>query len=192
MMFIYLSMTQRVVSLLLVAVFMYGITFYPLWMWYKLQREGFAVASYETDDMTAPDEMVVKVPMAMPYHTDWNAPRESSGLMEVNGEFYTITSKDYRQDTLYFYCFKNQNAREIFGALSGFVQDISQDDAMQSPNSPIAGIIKLFKKDFVTPSHFTFKPGITTLMYAGANPVFSCLPIYTSASSVPPTPPPQG
>lgn len=146
---------KSIIGLLLVGVFAYSSTFYPLQLWHNLQQEATILATISPDEE---DVICVKIPMALPYSQEWAAPQEASGLMQHNGQFYNLLQKDFRKDTLYVYYVKNHNAREIFSSLSNYVQEqVAKTSSSSENKNPIDNqLVKLFKKDFFYTSVYQF------------------------------------
>ncbi len=103
----------------------------PLVLMKKLDNEAnIHTSSLETsiEDTENPDRLSIKIGMALPYSGNWEESKESEGLIEHNGDFYTLISRDYKNDTLYFEYLKNSNAREIFSMLSDHVDPNSSPE----------------------------------------------------------------
>ncbi len=156
-------MMKKGFAVFLLATFLYGTIFYPLQLWYRLyqHQEWSGKAGISSGTVTAASvsgaakEVVFKTPLALPYSTDWEEPREASGLFEREGQFYTVVSTDYRQDTLYVTCFLNNNAREIFGVLSGLVKADSDEESDPKSN-PISTLNSFSKKITKRPTLLVF------------------------------------
>lgn len=122
-------------SLILLICFVSWVFVIPLSLFFQLASES-NIASSSIDLATDnPEFLELKVALALPYGSEWNAPQESEGLMEYNGEFYTLLSKDYKNDTLYFHYLKNNSAREIFGMLSDHVDANKDDSSKDAPSN---------------------------------------------------------
>lgn len=161
---------KRGSAIFLFAAFIYGTTLYPLQLWYRLYQEQEwtdLVPSDNEKGVSSPgngEEIVFKVPLSIPYHSDWEKPMAASGLFERDGEFYTIVSKNYKQDTIYITCYQNTNAREIFGMLADSVKPASEKtDKQKSPTHTIS--TNFFKKDFQTCPAFVFDVGIPVSLW---------------------------
>lgn len=91
-------------------------------------------------------DIVVKVPVSLPYQTDWSAPESSEGGIRHEGEYYQIRTKQLRNDTLYVYCEYDQNARDRFMELVNHIQDETESPAPKSH----AKLLKSFLKEFMS------------------------------------------
>ncbi|AWV97598.1 hypothetical protein [Arcticibacterium luteifluviistationis] len=95
-----------------------------------LHQEGSIETSSFLTNMEGPEVLEIKMGMALPYASEWESPKKGNGLLERNGEFYTLVERNFANDTLYFKYIKNTNAREIFSMLSDKV-DNNQDSDKQ-------------------------------------------------------------
>ncbi len=130
----------------------------PIYYLMELERESSIHTSEFLSNMQKEGEIfVLKMPFSLPYSNDWNHPLESEGLIEHDGEFFTVLSKNLKSDTLYIECIRNSNAREIFGSLSANIQENTSSEGPSSKAENV--IIKLlnlqFTIDDILKYHFT-------------------------------------
>lgn len=90
-------------------------------------------------------DIVVKVPVSLPYQVSWNHPEPSEGKIEHNGEYYQIRTKQLVNDTMYVYCEFDQNARDRYMALVDHIQDEMATPQQKSPSK----LLKNFMKEFM-------------------------------------------
>ncbi len=107
----------------------------------RLKNESKLETSTIFEKTSSPEILEIKIDMAMPYATEWSDPKDGQGILQRDGSFYTLISKDFRNDTLYFVYLKNNSAREIFSTLADQVehQNSSPDNSNET-----GGIAKLF------------------------------------------------
>ncbi len=125
-------------------------TVVPLRYLYLLEKQGNHESLSESDFReTNEDRFVIKIPIALPYSSDWDSPKAAEGLIERNGEFFTIVSKNYVNDTLYVECVQNNNAKEIFNSLSDHLENFSDFSGDHDKNkSSGLDILKLLTQSF--------------------------------------------
>ncbi len=121
-------------------------TLLPLYLVFQLNQEERLVTSSVFDQAHAGNELVLKIPIALPYAENWNTTLEEDGLFQDGDHFYTVVSKRYEMDTLYVTYLENTNAREIFNLLSDHFEDSTTKD--QSPGSSGTLISKLLRIDY--------------------------------------------
>ncbi len=168
-------------------------TVVPLRYLYLLEKQG-SHASVLSGGSSGSDQdkFVVKIPIALPYSSDWDSPKAAEGLIERNGEFYTIVSKNYVNDTLYIECLQNSNAKKIFNSLSDHLESFSDFSGDKSKSqSHGLDIIKLLTQSFFPLNNHIPCFGVSFRMLdqrvAG---YFSSM--YASPSLLLESPPPQG
>jgi hypothetical protein len=108
----------RLGGMLLAICFLADLFVVPIVLLNLLKLEGSIQTASIVSLEGGPDYLEIKIDMALPYGSEWDAPKEGNGLLEKNGEFYTLVERNYKNDTLYFKYIKNTNAREIFSLLS--------------------------------------------------------------------------
>ena len=104
--------------MLLAVCFLADLFVVPIVLLNLLKLEGSIQTASIVSLEGGPDYLEIKIDMALPYGSEWDAPKKGNGLLEKNGEFYTLVERNYKNDTLYFKYIKNTNAREIFSLLS--------------------------------------------------------------------------
>lgn len=100
--------------------------------------------------------ILIKVPVAVPYQTSWDAPEPAEGQIEHEGQFYQMKSKQLINDTLYVHCEFDQNARDRFSDLVSKINDqvTGQSSEQKGDHSHV---LKNFLKEYMTPgSKHTF------------------------------------
>jgi hypothetical protein len=117
---------KKILSILLFVVLLY-------------QAGGFALQYLATSGSEAIslDEnagtMVVKIPISLPYQTDWEAPREVEGELRQGDEFYQMVDQKMENDTLYTTIVADQNARDRFFDLANQVSEHLSDEPEKAP-----------------------------------------------------------
>lgn len=79
------------------------------------------------------ETMVVKIPISLPYQTDWEAPREAEGELRKGDEFYQMVDQKMENDTLYTTIVADQNARDRFFDLANQVSEHLSDQPEKAP-----------------------------------------------------------
>lgn len=127
-------------------------TLVPLYWVFQLKQESrFATSMLSENPSNEGSEITLKIPIALPYATDWDQPKESEGLFQHGDKFYTLVSKTYQSDTLYVTAIENSNARDIFTMLSEhFEQSPEPADAPQDQGQWLAKLLQnmYFTQDY--------------------------------------------
>ncbi len=127
-------------------------TMLPLYLVFQLHLESrLHTSTLALDSLSESSEIRFKIPIALPYATDWEQPRESEGLFQHGDKFYTLVSKTYHSDTLYVTAIENSNARDIFTMLSDhFEQSPEPSEAPQDQGQWLAKLLQntYFTQDY--------------------------------------------
>lgn len=97
-------------------------------------------------------DIVIKVPVSLPYQTNWDNPEPAEGKIQHEGEYYQMKSRQLINDTMYVHCEFDQNARDRFmnlvSRISDEVSGTNGDDHKQAPST----LLKSFLKEYMTSS----------------------------------------
>lgn len=102
------------------------------------QAGGFAL-QYLSDgntvaiDPETEETVVVKIPINLPYQTDWVSAEEVDGSVRQGDEFYEMKSRKVENDTLVTVMVKDRNARENFFDLAEQVNEHLTDEPGTTP-----------------------------------------------------------
>lgn len=143
---------HRIIAVGLLFAFLYDTTFRPLDLWLNLQHESTISTATNFNTQENAGIFTFKIPIALPYSTDWQAPIETNGLVEINGVFYTLIDKNISQDTLYIRALQNENARIIFNSLAEHIQKQVDKNSSNNDKNPstVKTQLKLFHSTVTT------------------------------------------
>lgn len=79
------------------------------------------------------ETLVVKIPISLPYQTNWETPREAEGELRKGDEFYQMVDQKMENDTLYTTIVADQNARDRFFDLANQVSEHLSDQPEKAP-----------------------------------------------------------
>lgn len=118
-----------------------------------LSEERYTIASASrglVEQAAGSADIVIKVPVAVPYQNNWDAPEPAQGQIEHEGQFYQMKSQQLINDTLYVHCEFDQNARDRFSDLVSKINDQITGQASDSRNDAHSSILKNFLKEYMT------------------------------------------
>ena len=84
-------------------------------------------------DLESEETVVVKIPINLPYQTDWVSSEEVEGSVRQGDEFYEMKSRKVENDTLVTVMVKDRNARENFFDLAEQVNEHLTDEPGSTP-----------------------------------------------------------
>jgi hypothetical protein len=92
--------------------------------------------SYDVNDLVE-----VKIPLNLPYYTDWTGYEDFNGEAEYKGEIYQYVKRKVTADTLYLLCIPHTEKNDLQIAKSDFYKsanNLQHDGAPQKGNQPPA------------------------------------------------------
>jgi hypothetical protein len=95
-------------------------------------------------------DIVIKVPVSVPYQTSWQSPEPAEGRIEHEGEFYQMVTKQLINDTLYVHCSFDQSARDQFLNLVSKINDQVAGDHDDGQKQNPSSILKSFLKEYMS------------------------------------------
>ena len=84
-------------------------------------------------DPETEETVVVKIPINLPYQTDWVSSEEVEGSVRQGDEFYEMKERKVENDTLGTVMVKDRNARENFFDLAQQVNEHLTDEPGSTP-----------------------------------------------------------
>lgn len=135
---------SRIISFLLLGLLLYNMMGYSVV--YLLEEKYVSTAAHPQyiEQNSFSKDIVVKVPVSLPYQVSWSHPEPSEGKIEHNGEYYQIRTKQLVNDTMYVYCEFDQNARDRFTALADHIQEEMAVPQQKSPSKLLKNLMKEF------------------------------------------------
>ncbi len=102
------------------------------------QAGGFALQYLSEGNTVAIDPeteetVIVKIPINLPYQTDWVSSEEVEGSVRQGDEFYEMKERKVENDTLVTVMVKDRNARENFFDLAQQVNEHLTDEPGSTP-----------------------------------------------------------
>ncbi len=113
---------RKTISILLLSVFLYNMLGYQVIFYFRTQAIEQEIN--RTIDQGAVDESqlrVFKVPVPVYHQTDQGFERVN-GSLEYEGRFYEMVKRKLENDTIYIYCLRNEQKRELVSKLNDHVQ----------------------------------------------------------------------
>ncbi|MGC4034724.1 MAG: hypothetical protein QM764_02110 [Chitinophagaceae bacterium] len=108
-------------------------------------EERLDAGNYDEHQLTE-----LKIPLNLPYYTDWAGYQSYSGEVEVNGENYYYVKRKIVGDTLFLLCIAHTEKDRIQEAKADYfkeVNGIAQTSQQKSKNVPLS--IKLMLSKFL-------------------------------------------
>jgi hypothetical protein len=116
---------KKILAIMLFSVLLYQAGGFAL----QYLSEGSKVAV----DTETEETVVVKIPINLPYQTDWVSSEEVEGSVRQGDEFYEMKERKVENDTLVTVMVKDRNARENFFDLAQQVNEHLTDEPGSTP-----------------------------------------------------------
>ncbi|MGC4035133.1 MAG: hypothetical protein QM764_04165 [Chitinophagaceae bacterium] len=99
----------------------------------------------------------VKIPLNLPYYTDWNEYRSDYGEAQLNGENYQCVKRKVVGDTLYLLCLPHVEKNTLQLAKSDYFKSVNniQHDGQQKGNQPAS--VKLMLSEFLPNDEIAYR-----------------------------------
>lgn len=68
--------------------------------------------------------ITLKIPLQIPYNTDWSNYERIDGEIIVNGIYYNYVGRKFSRDTLYLLCLPNAIKTNLYAARNGYSQQV--------------------------------------------------------------------
>lgn len=104
--------------------------------------------NYIEEDAYSQD-IVIKIPVSLPYQTDWKTPETTEGMIQHNGNYYQMKTRQLINDTLYVHCEFDQNARERFSSLVSNIMSEVGGIPSDPHKTSHATVLKNFVKEYM-------------------------------------------
>ncbi|MFL0162363.1 hypothetical protein U0R11_08170 [Aquirufa sp. 1-SAACH-A3] len=112
----------------ILAIVLFGVLLY--------QAGGFALQYLSNESSiidSSTETVVVKIPINLPYQTDWTSAEEVSGSVRQGDEFYEMKERKVVNDTLVTVMVKDKNARDNFLDFAEKVNEHLKDEPGSAP-----------------------------------------------------------
>ncbi|NIJ55687.1 hypothetical protein [Dyadobacter arcticus] len=140
---------RRILSISLLGLLLYNMVGYSI---VYLSEETQTISARGRDlvhQSIVSGDIVIKVPVAVPYQNNWDAPEPVQGQIEHEGQFYQMKSQQLINDTLYVQCAVDQNARDRFSELVSRINDQVTGQSSDSQKGHHSHILKNFLKEYM-------------------------------------------
>ncbi|KAA0991360.1 hypothetical protein [Dyadobacter aurulentus] len=140
---------RRILSILLFGLLLYNMIGYSI---VYLSERGYKVSAANTDlieQSGGSADIVIKIPVTVPYQTNWSAPEPVEGQIQHEGRFYQMKSQQLLNDTMYVHCEFDQNARDRFTDLVSKINDQVTGQSAEDQKGQHSNLLKNFLKEYM-------------------------------------------
>ncbi|WP_052354231.1 hypothetical protein [Flectobacillus major] len=96
------------------------------------------------------DYVLIKMPLSLPYQTDWSTPTQVKGTLRQGDKHYQMISQKLVNDTLYTVCKIDQTARDRFFNLASHINEHVSDHDNDLSKKSSSQLLKNFVKEYMS------------------------------------------
>jgi len=142
---------KRVLSIVFLFLFLLNVMgYYGVFMGLQLGHERQARIKLDLGDYSPGREVVIKVPLTVPYSTDQKEFVRVDGEFEHLGEYYRLVKQKLFKDTLFIVCVKDDNLKEMHQALTDYVKTFANAPVSSAKSSSNNETSFSFIKDYTS------------------------------------------
>jgi len=136
---------KKAVSLLLLAIFLFNsIGYKVLFVYLEHEADTRIQAKIQTLDEFDQRLITVKIPINLPYQTDWREFESIDGEMTFKGKTYKYVKRKVLRDTLILLCIDHQEKNELQKSSADYFKKVN-DLASETNKKPV---LKIAKTDY--------------------------------------------
>ncbi|MCE6990168.1 hypothetical protein [Dyadobacter sp. CY323] len=159
---------KKVFSILMCGLLLYNIMGFPLVYWIEEYCAMEESAGFSAVPLAAKSMLILKIPIMIPYQTDWQVAEPAEGRLRRGDDFYQIVEQQLRNDTLYVKCKLDIDAKDRYLDLVSHV-DKHVKGGVTDGKGKSPQFLKNFLKDYVT---FNRNHWFFVIDWIGATPGF--------------------
>lgn len=138
---------KRLFAILMLFVFLLNVLgYYGILMGLKRKHTQTLLAKFDEDDYARQHEVIIKVPITIPYATDSKEYVRVDGEFEYNGEVYRIVKQKLQSDTLHIVCFKDFTSKALKQTLTDYVKSFTDKPSSEKNQTKV---LQNLIKDFM-------------------------------------------
>jgi hypothetical protein len=181
---------RKILAILLLCVHLFNLGGYRLVFSRLEDKVGTQmVARLDRSEYNDHDLIEVKVPVNLPYQTNWQDFERYDGEIQIAGVHYNYVKRKLQNDTLILMCIPNTDKMKLFNARETFfslVNDMQQSENGKHPPLPVKPV-KILMAEYVSSLNNYSLAGLQTI-YINYNlaPSPGLLSIYQESPIQPP------
>ena len=146
-----MNLVKKIGSVVLVLLILLNVLgYYGIFMGLDYQNNSVMQAKLDAGTYDDEDQLLIKLPLAIPYFQDAATFERADGRFEHGGQVYRKVSQRYSQDTLYMVCVKDHTGTRIGHALKSYVKTFSDKPADSQHSSKTT--LTLIKEYLIRPT----------------------------------------
>lgn len=117
---------KKVVSISFLLVFLFNVLGYKIFFYYlEIEADDRIQSKIEQISETDKELITIKIPINLPYHTDWAKFERVDGEVNFKGKIYKYVKQKVSKDTLILLCINDKEKTEINKQRDNYVKKIN-------------------------------------------------------------------
>jgi hypothetical protein len=175
---------KKLVSIALLMVFLFNVIGYRVFFYY-LERGADVRIEARLEKLTEADQslITVKIPIRLPYQTDWQDFERAEGEVTVNGSVYRYVKQRVYRDTLILLCINDHYKSRIIKGTADYFEKVN-DLAAENNKKPV---FKQSMSDYIMDvSILRFDSFESLITFYPVSSESSCFPGFLRKIKIPP------
>lgn len=131
---------------MLILIFLFNLGGYRLWFYYEQQQSDKRLeASIDKNEYDKADLITIKVPLSLPYQTDWKEFERVEGEINLHGKIYKYVKRKVQKGELILLCIPDHNKMQLETAKDDFFKyanDLMQNNSSKKSDNSKAAAFK--------------------------------------------------
>lgn len=158
----------------------YNVLFWVL----RYEAKQELIQHIDSNSYSADRTITIKIPITIPYQTDWKSYERVDGEFEHQGEFYKLMKQKLASDTLYIVCIKDHRQKQLTSAMTDFTKLVHDLPGTSNTLKLLGSFQKEYKFASVLELSHNTSGCIQSIEYT--SPIFALLHNETEIVSPPP------
>ncbi|MGI8952758.1 MAG: hypothetical protein ACR2FN_14375 [Chitinophagaceae bacterium] len=143
---------KKLSAILLFALLLFNLAGYRIWFYYaQMQSDQQLETSFDNNNYNENDLIAIKIPLVLPYQTNWKDFERVNGEVTLNGKIYKYVKRKLYDGELILLCLPDENKMRLQTARDDFFKfanDLQQNSSSKKSGNPSAGNFKNIISDF--------------------------------------------
>lgn len=133
----------------MLALLFFNLFGYRIWFCYLQQQSNQQLtASLDKTEYHESDLITIKVPLSLPYFTNWSEFERYDGSIEVDGQHYNYVKRKVYNDTLVLLCIPNKEQTRLANAKTEFEKFVAEGKPATGNKASTSSVLKSLITDY--------------------------------------------
>ncbi len=151
---------KKLTAIFFLFIFLFNIGGYRLWFYYSQQISDERLeVSLDKNEYNEADLVTIKIPISLPYQTNWKEFERIDGDVNLNGKIYKYVKRKVHNGELILLCIPDHNKMKLESARYDFFKianDLVQNNVPKKSGNPHTAVFKLLFSEYYQNSYDYF------------------------------------